>query len=65
MGREVIRLQAKVSGNQGHSARAEAETLWVVMRESRATALRLFEQQTASSREASSPNLDPPRNKMV
>lgn len=35
------------------------------MRKRKVTALRLFKQQMASSGEASSPVLEPPRNKMV
>lgn len=58
-----MRLQAEVSGDQGHSARAEAEPFRMDMR--RVTALKLFKKQTASSGEASSPDLEPPRNKMV
>lgn len=60
-----MRLQAEVSGDQRHSARAEAEPFRMDMRKRRDTALRLFKQQTASSGEASSPDLEPPKSKMV
>lgn len=59
-----MRLQVEVSGDQRHSARAEAEPLRMGMRKRRLTALRIFKQQTASSGEAPSPDLEPPRNKM-
>lgn len=63
VGKESMRMQAKVSGDQRHSVRAEAEPFRMDMRKRRV--LRLFKQQTASAGEASSPDLEPPRNKMV
>lgn len=39
-----MRLQAEVSGDQGHSARAEAEPFRMDMRKKRVIALRLFKQ---------------------
>lgn len=60
-----MRLQAEVSGDQGHNARTDIEPVRMDTRKKSITAWRLFKQQAVSSRGESCPCLEPPTNKMV